>query len=250
MEIIVGREGQQKIKISDPTVSCKHCKITTNSDGTYKIEDLSKNGTYVNGIKIYQTQVTADTEIQLGLNFRITVKQLLAGIKIGPGSGPGSGSGSDSGSGSGSDSGSGSGSGSGKTVDPRQEEYEVKFRKLEEVYDKYSKDKIAIQKQAAKINFYRMLPMALLSLITLGSLAIPGLGSISPFIGLIGGGLVLYSIVKFYSSNTGNPEKIEALNKQFMIDYVCPKCGNFLGFIPYETLVNKSTCNYCKCKWS
>ena len=31
---------------------------------------------------------------------------------------------------------------------------------------------------------------------------------------------------------------------------VCPKCGNFLGFTPYENLKNKSTCNYCKCKWS
>lgn len=234
MEIIVGREGQQGIKISDSTVSRKHCKITTNSDGTYTIENLSNNGTYVNGIKIIKTNVTADTEIQLGPVFRITVKQLLAGIKIGLSS----------------DSGSSSSSASGKTVDPHQKEYEAKFRKLEEVYDKYSNDKIALQKQAAKINFYRMLPMALLSLITLGTLAIPGLGSISPFIGIIGFGLGLYSIVKFYSSNTGNPEKIEALNKQFMIDYICPKCGNFLGFIPYETLANKSTCNYCKCKWS
>ncbi len=214
MEIIVGREGQQGIKISDSTVSRKHCKITKNSDGTYTIENLSKNGTYVNGQKIIKTNVTADTEIQLGPVFRITVKQLLAGSGGYP------------------------------------EDFIAKFRKLEEVYDKYSNDKIAIQKQAAKINFYRMLPMALLSLITLGSLAIPGLGSISPFIGLIGGGLVLYSLVKFYSSNTGNPEKIEALNKQFMIDYVCPKCGNFLGFIPHKTLANKSTCNYCKCKWS
>ena len=229
MEIIVGRVGQQKIKISDSTVSREHCKITTNSDGTYKIENLSENGTYVNGIKIIKTNVTADAEIQLGPYFKITVKQLLAGIKIGPEKPEGP---------------------KGPKGPDKPEDLKAKFRKLEEVYDKYSNDKIAIQKQAAKINFYRMLPMALLSLITLGSLAIPGLGSISPFIGLIGGGLVLYSIVKFYSSNTGNPEKIEALNKQFMIDYVCPKCGNFLGFIPYETLANKSTCNYCKCKWS
>jgi hypothetical protein len=40
------------------------------------------------------------------------------------------------------------------------------------------------------------------------------------------------------------------LNKQFMIDYVCPKCGNFLGYVPYEALANKSVCSFCKCKWT
>ena len=39
-------------------------------------------------------------------------------------------------------------------------------------------------------------------------------------------------------------------NKQFMIDYVCPKCGNFLGYVPFEALANKSVCSFCKCKWT
>ena len=94
-----------------------------------------------------------------------------------------------------------------------------------------------------------MLPMTLLSLVGLGAAAIPALGNIAPVIAVGGIGLLVYSLVKSYNGSIDNPEKMEALNKQFMIDYVCPKCGNFLGFVPYESLANKSVCSFCKCKW-
>ena len=135
------------------------------------------------------------------------------------------------------------------TVDPHQQEYEAKFRKLKHVYDKYTADKIAIQKEAGMNNFYRMLPMTLLSLVGLGATAIPALANIAPVLGIVGIGLLIFSLVKSYNGSKDNPEKMEALNKQFMIDYVCPKCGNFLGYVPYEALVNKSVCSFCKCKW-
>ena len=98
-------------------------------------------------------------------------------------------------------------------------------------------------------NFYRMLPMTLLSLVGMGATAIPALSSIAPYIGIFGVLLLVFSLVKSYNGSKDNPEKMEALNKQFMIDYVCPKCGNFLGYVPYESLVNRSVCSYCKCKW-
>jgi hypothetical protein len=227
MEIIIGRKGQQHIAITDLSVSREHCKLTSNSDGTYTLENLSANGTFVDGRSIVRSVVTLDTVIQLGATFRVSVKELLPVVskqtksaepqKI--------------------------------TVDPHQQEYEAKFRRLKYVYDKYTADKIAIQKEAGMNNFYRMLPMTLLSLVGLGATAIPALANIAPVLGIVGIGLLIFSLVKSYNGSKDNPEKMEALNKQFMIDYVCPKCGNFLGYVPYEALVNKSVCSFCKCKW-
>lgn len=228
MEIIVGRKGQQRAAITDLSVSREHCKLTSNADGTYLLENLSANGTYVDGRSVVRSVVTADTVIQLGATFKIIVKDLLpvAQQKTNPAVSQT------------------------PPVDPRQKEYELKFRQLKNVYDKYTADKIALQKEAGKNNFFRMLPMTLLSLVGLGAVAIPGLGEIAPVISVLGLGLLVYSLVKSYSVSTENPEKMEALNKQFMIDYVCPKCGNFLGYVPYETLANKKSCSFCKCKWS
>ena len=40
MEIIVGRKGQQPFEITDRSVSGKHLKLITMSDGNVLIEDL------------------------------------------------------------------------------------------------------------------------------------------------------------------------------------------------------------------
>lgn len=236
MEIIIGRKGTQRTPITDTTVSREHCKLTINADGTYTLENLSINGTFVNGNSIIRTVVTPDTILRLGANFSVAVRDLLplqaANIKprqaqqqnpLQQFAKP--------------------------AVDPNQERYEMEFRKLKSVYEKYTEDKLAIQKEAGMTNFYRMLPMTLMAIVSLGAACIPGLGAIAPVIAVVGLGLLVFSLFKSYNGNRDNPKKLEALNKQFMIDYVCPKCGNFLGFIPYENLENKSTCNFCKCKW-
>ena len=228
MEIIIGRKGQQHISITDLTVSREHCKLTSNTDGSYTLENLSASGTFVNGKSIIRTIVDKNTIIQLGRSFTISVKDLLP-ISQQATKAP---------------------QPEKSTVDPNQSEYEAKFRRLKAVYDKYSADKITIQKEAGMNNFYRMLPMTLLSLVGLGASAIPALGNIAPVIAVVGIGLLIYSLIKSYNGSKDNPEKMEALNKQFMIDYVCPKCGNFLGYVPFESLANKSVCSFCKCKWT
>lgn len=233
MEIIIGRKGTQQIPITDITVSREHCKLIINADNTYTIENLSTNGTFVNGNNIIRTAVTPDTVLQLGTNFTITVRDLLPqqSVDVKPQqqqSRPASRQ---------------------PVVDTNQQNYEREFRKLKSVYEKYTADKIAIQKEAGMTNFYRMLPMTLMAIVSLGAACIPGLGALAPVIAVVGLGMLVFSLYKSYNGNRNNPEKLEALNKQFMIDYVCPKCGNFLGVVPYENLENKTTCNFCKCKW-
>lgn len=47
------------------------------------------------------------------------------------------------------------------------------------------------------------------------------------------------------------PQQLQDIANQFKIDYVCPKCGTFLGEIPWESLKNRKQCpvSSCKAKW-
>jgi len=60
----------------------------------------------------------------------------------------------------------------------------------------------------------------------------------------VGGAL---GIVASTALNTS--EKIIAIDEELKITYICPKCKNFLGFLPWEALVTRNKCNYCHTKW-
>jgi len=44
-------------------------------------------------------------------------------------------------------------------------------------------------------------------------------------------------------------EKIAALNRQFTLTYLCPKCKNHLGNRSWENLELVKKCMYCKVEW-
>lgn len=78
MEIIIGKQGNQKMPITEPTVSRKHCKVTENGDGTFTIENLSTTSfTKVDGRDIVKTRATLDSEIGLGPLFKAKLKDLI-----------------------------------------------------------------------------------------------------------------------------------------------------------------------------
>ncbi|MGB8258994.1 MAG: FHA domain-containing protein, partial [Terracidiphilus sp.] len=55
-EWIVGRDPDCDLIVAEPPVSGRHCKLTRQGDH-YTIEDLgSKNGTFVNGMKLMPGQ--------------------------------------------------------------------------------------------------------------------------------------------------------------------------------------------------
>lgn len=240
MELLIGKEGNQPFQITNPYVSRKHAILRTLPDGTYQLEDLgSTGGTYIldeqnrKVRQIIQTTVTPDTRVMLGSEYILEIKTLLASFR--------------------------------KKEEEEQakraeeqrkldEERRIKkdFRTLKGVYDRYAADKIELQRTLALKNFYRSLPTVITTLI-FGLTLVLGensfIASLRPFAGLLMVILIGYSTLQVYKGQKEQPEKMEALNKQFMIDYVCPKCGSFLGFIPFESLANKKQCPSCKSKW-
>lgn len=229
MEIIVGRQGtNQKITILDRTVSRQHCKLTAQSDGTYLLENISANGTFVDGRSVIKTIVTKDSIIQLGPSYKAKVADIVGNPNIvnppvphQPQMPP----------------------------SPLEPDYIAAFNRLESVYERFSKDKVELLKEERRKNQYRSLPMFAVGIVSLFLTVIPALEPYRIIIVLIATACAGWGAKIAFGASVEMPERMEALNRQFKIDYVCPKCGNFLGDIPFENLKNKKICSICKCTW-
>lgn len=239
MEIIVGRRGEQSFPIMDKAVSGKHLKLTTMPDGNVQVEDLgSTNGTFIDGIRIIKKVVSRNTVVQMGSTFAFRINDVLPEVKT-PSVNP-----------------------LGNTISgetrivpptPSKPEYDEeilrKFQNLESVWNKYQEEKINLQKNNASKGFLRMLPMFVLGGLGYLISCIPELAQFRTAITLAGLGIGIIITWISYKSATSLPEQMEKLNQQFQIDYVCPKCKQFLGFTPFEGLKNRGQCSACKSKW-
>ena len=227
MEIIVGKLGNQIIPISDTRVSRKHCKLTEQPDGSFILEDLgSSNGTFVNGNRIFRTRVTRDTILQLGPELKVKVSDLVGTTVIPPLTIPPI-----------------------NPPQPTEVDYSAAFNRLQAVYERYSKDKVALLKDERKKNQLKSLPMFIVGIVSMLLFIIPALAPFRIYIVIIATAFAGWGAKVAFGTSVEFPEKMEALTRQFKIDYVCPKCGNFLGDIPFENLRNRKICSFCKCKW-
>ena len=123
----------------------------------------------------------------------------------------------------------------------------------QKVYDDYTREKVRIQSSNQfKTRLFQSLPFAL-----------PGIiGLIISVTGDSNQGWVIGSLLLTVLAPVGGiylgarqsakiPQQLQDLTNQFKIDYVCPKCGTFLGDIPWESLRNKKHCpvSSCQAKW-
>jgi Nif-specific regulatory protein len=67
VEATVGRDPNNIVAISDPSVSRKHCLLRREEDGRFQIKDLdSRNGTVVNGIAVKEQWLRHGDEVATG----------------------------------------------------------------------------------------------------------------------------------------------------------------------------------------
>lgn len=229
MEILIGKQGNQRMPITDEYVSRKHCKLTSNADGSFTLENLSQNGTFVQGRKIIKTKVNSDTVIQLGPNYKIKVADLLPQKT----------------------------SATNNSTSPSSTSTnEYSLKPLKKVWEEYDNRMTTIQQEQKTTTLLRSAsPM-----FTLGSGAIAGLARglgwgdeifgltvIMTVIGLI---LMVYSFWKGYKDNSIDERK-EA-TKYLQDHYLCPNpdCRHFVGMKDYNILRQDKNCPYCKCKYT
>ena len=214
MNITIGRSEDNTFVIKEPEVSRYHAVLTRDDSGALILQDLlTTNGTFVNDNQIVIKKVYPEDIITFGTSFTINISELLHGFN----------------------------------------DYSDDFFLLKNVYDNYIKEKIRIQsKNQFKSRLFQTLPFAMLGVfgITMGFLGhtnkalfvISFVLTISaPVIGIYLGARQAAKI----------PAMLQNLANKFKIDYVCPKCGTFLGEIPWESLHNKKQCplSSCKANW-
>jgi len=214
MNITIGRAEDNSFVINDPEVSRYHAVLTRNEAGDLILQDLlTTNGTFVNDNQIVIKKLNSADKITFGTNFSIDLCDLLHFFN----------------------------------------DYSDDFVLLKNVYDSYIKEKIRIQsKNQFKTRLFQTLPFGLIGVF----------GILMGFLGHANQILFVFSFIVAVSAPIVGiylgarqaakiPAMLQNLANQFKIDYVCPKCGAFLGELPWESLVNKKQCpvSSCKANW-
>lgn len=214
MKIKIGKAGDNDFVINDPQVSRYHALLTQDENHHLFLEDIgSTNGTFVNNLQIVKKYVTSGDKVTFGTNYTVSVHDILK----------------------------------------RDNDYSEEFACLKEVYDDYIKEKIRIQSNNQfKTRLFQSLPFAVIGVV----------GIVLGFMGHTNKGFFIFSFILAVCAPTIGiyfgarqaakiPAQLQLLANQFKIDYVCPKCGTFLGEIPWESLRNKKQCpiSSCRAKW-
>ena len=215
MIITIGKANDNDYVADDSQVSRHHARLVSEPDGNWLLEDLeSTNGTFVNEAQVVRKRISKSDRIRLGERYTLTLSDLL---KAG-------------------------------------NDYSEEFAQLKVVYDHYIQEKVRIQSSNQfKTRLMQSLPFAL-----------PGV--IGVVVGFFGKGnstlLILSLLITIVAPTVGIylgakqaskiPMLLQALANQFKIYYVCPKCGTFLGEIPWESLLNRKKCpiSSCQAKWA
>ena len=212
MIIRLGKATDNEVVADHPHVSRHHARLTRDQEGRLLLEDLgSTNGTFVNDAQVLRKYVVPTDRVRLGDASEWLVSEILK----------------------------------------YNNDYSAEFELLKRVYDDYLDAKVKIQSaNQFKTRLLQSLPFA-----------IPGI--VGVIVGFLGKGSMTWFSVSLLitvcapmigiylgaKQSARTPAQLQALANQFKIDYVCPKCGTFLGEVPWESLRNRKQCPACKAKW-
>ena len=212
MIIRLGKATDNEVVADHPHVSRHHARLTRDQEGRLLLEDLgSTNGTFVNDAQVLRKYVVPTDRVRLGDASEWLVSEILK----------------------------------------YNNDYSAEFELLKRVYDDYVDAKVKIQ---SANQFKTRLLQSL-------TFAIPGI--VGVIVGFLGKGSMTWFSVSLLitvcapmigiylgaKQSARTPAQLQALANQFKIDYVCPKCGTFLGEVPWESLRNRKQCPACKAKW-
>lgn len=232
MEIIIGRDsnsnklallvdGKRGIDSSvilplcvsrlKPEENLGHCCISIRKDNIRIINMNPQNVTYVDGEEIVDSvKIDIHSIIELGVDqYRINIKKLLN--KIG-------------------------------YIPP------VSIKHLKRIWEKYDRSILKLQVEQQKAANQQKL-QGLISQASVLCVIIPSVIPSIPIPGIVRVILVIGAMalgIYFYIKGTKTEEsfvvKKREIDERFKDDYVCPKCGYFFGFTPYENLTYKKNC--------
>lgn len=124
----------------------------------------------------------------------------------------------------------------------------IDLKPLRQVWEEYTQTNLDIRQRQQRTNLLASVPMAFTMLGGLVSGVVPEVRTVALVLTGIALLLMLYG---FYRRATDHSiEETEEAKKRFQRDYVCPKCGRFLGFQDIDILKQQKGCPYCKTKFA
>ena len=124
----------------------------------------------------------------------------------------------------------------------------VDIRPLEKVWDWYDTTQLEMRESDRRIQNYQKLG-GILSTCGLLFMFVEGFGNMRYVLMGISVLIAIYFFVRGFSPNSSLNIKLSDLSKDFRKKYTCPKCGHYMGNIPYDVLTQSDACPYCKTKY-
>lgn len=225
MEIIIGRDpetAQLRIETGGKIVKCgevgsvpksvsrQHSSIVMDADGKMTVKNLkAENETFVNGRSVESKAVKEDDRIELGESKYAVDWKAIKGVMP----------------------------------------VIADIRPLEKVWTNYQEKRLEQQIKERRFGTLR----SATGLITMVAIALSMFtGRDSTIYLILYGAAIVISLaftVKAYRDSANAPRRMQELSDRFQRDYVCPKCGHFLGMQSYDILKQNDGCPYCKAKY-
>jgi len=211
-EIIIGRQvekGNYQIDEQYKLVGRRHARLIRKPEGFY-IEDLdSANGTFVNSKSVKVKKIVSSDKVMLGGQnyYELNLAKAM------------------------------------KMLPMSDQEFQAAFQNLKKVYDHYQKTKVKIQKESqGMMMIKRSIPMALPGIAMMFLKNFPAL---QIFGGVLSAVAMVICSIWASKSMAKTPELINNLREQFLMDYVCPNCGQDFGERPWENIKRQGKCKAC-----
>lgn len=212
--VSIGRNKSNDLSIDFQQVSGNHAVITPIAANSLIIEDLgSTNGTFVNGLRIKRKIINREDRVKVA-NILVDTKPYFVT--------PNYHSGKDN-------------VGEKNTL-AQEESIQKQFEKLEEIWTTYQNIKLNHKKKG----FWKKMGLTVAGM-AIGALLVPITGGVSIMAGRLAGSGAA-GLLK-------DDEKLQVVENEFKVNYICPKCKVFLGYTPYEGLVRRKRCLTCKTIW-
>ena len=231
----LGRRADNTIVVPDSKVSGQHARLIQCTDATFVLEDLdSKNGTFVNGVRITRKVIDRKDTIQLA-DISYTVTQLLdlqkaetpaavapnAPIPVAP-------------------------------VLPKPGKTSLDFTEpfaaLKPVFEQYPQLRKNCRNREKMI---RTGSVIISSIVGMSAVLASGGGAAIPLLQLLSGAGLSMLVPTLCSTLLSTDEKLEIIDKEYRERYRCPNpgCRDPFGTREWELLAQQKTCRRCQAIW-
>ena len=131
-------------------------------------------------------------------------------------------------------------------IEPKEETVDI--RPLKKIWEEYDAQRTENQIAERKFNAARS-ATGIITMLAIACSLILGHGPVYLILYGLAIGISLVFTVLAYKKSSDIPRQQKEITKLFQKNYVCPKCGHFMGFQDYDILIQGDACPYCKTKY-